>query len=267
MYKRQLQLSPAPDDGKGGKQDKPLTEKYASYKDFDKNVLTKAKEEINAVSNLWFDYIPARIAGEGRKGYQLLYLFIRYKTAEELEEIRENSVVSIYDDIIVEDRKNRKHKDSVAVPEISRGLISADICKLSVTRATRELEKLADYESIHDKLGNDFESMISGVLVYVARTLTNKNPRKANLAKETLDALNRVLEHNENLKYWVVGMAQMMIEKRDAGKLKSAQYNAAIVVNAIEDVKIIEDGKQKLKAIESGQADKFNQRWMSQFDE
>ena len=132
-----LQLSPAPDDGKGGKQDKPLTEKYASYKDFDKNVLTKAKEEINAVSNLWFDYIPARIAGEGRKGYQLLYLFIRYKTAEELEEIRENSVVSIYDDIIVEDRKNRKHKDSVAVPEISRGLISADICKLSVTRATR----------------------------------------------------------------------------------------------------------------------------------
>lgn len=55
--------------------------------------------------------------------------------------------------------------------------------------------------------------MISGVLVYVARTLTNKNPRKADLAKETLDALNRVLEHNENLKYWVVGMAQMMIEK------------------------------------------------------
>lgn len=49
--------------------------------------------------------------------------------------------------------------------------------------------------------------------------------------------------------------------------MKSAQYNAAIVVNAIEDVKIIEDGKQKLKAIESGQADKFNQRWMSQFDE
>ena len=75
-----------------------------------KNVLTKAKEEINAVSNLWFDYIPARIAGEGRKGYQLLYLFIRYKTAEELEEIKENSVVSIYDDIIVEDRKNRNIK-------------------------------------------------------------------------------------------------------------------------------------------------------------
>ena len=262
-----LQLSPAPDDGKGGKQDKPLTEKYASYKDFDKNVLTKAKEEINAVSNLWFDYIPARIAGEGRKGYQLLYLFIRYKTAEELEEIRENSAVSSYDDIIVEDRKNRKSKDSVATPEISRGLISADICKLSVTRATRELEKLADYESIRDKFGNDFESMISGVLVYVARTLTNKNPRKANLAKETLDALNRVLEHNENLKYWSVGMAQMMIEKRDAGKLKSAQYNAAIVVNAIEDVKIIEDGKQRLKPVESGQTDMFKQHWMNQFDE
>ena len=47
-------------------------------------------------------------------------------------------------------------------------------------------------------------------------------------------------------------MAQMMIEKRDAGKLKSAQYNAAIVVNAIEDVKIIEDGKQRLKPVESG---------------
>ena len=126
---------------------------------------------------------------------------------------------------------------------------------------------MADYESIRDKFGNDFESMISGVLVYVARTLTNKNPRKANLAKETLDALNRVLEHNENLKYWSVGMAQMMIEKRDAGKLKSAQYNAAIVVNAIEDVKIIEDGKQRLKPVENGQTDMFKQHWMNQFDE
>ena len=62
-------------------------------------------------------------------------------------------------------------------------------------------------------------------------------------------------------------MAQMMIEKRDAGKLKSAQYNAAIVVNAIEDVKIIEDGKQRLKPVENGQTDMFKQHWMNQFDE
>lgn len=261
-----LQLSPAPDDS-NNKSEKPLTEKYASYKDFDKNVLAKAKAEINAVSNLWFDYIPARIAGEGRKGYQLLYLFIKYKNADELEKIRANSAAAVYDDIVVEDRKNRKTKVSVAEADFSDGRISSSICYLSVTKATRELEKFADYETIRDSLDSDTEAMVSSVLTYLARTLTNKNPRKKDNAREALDALNRVLEHNDSLKYWAVGMAMRMVQLRDAGKLKSPQYNAAIVANAIDDVKIIADGEQKMKQAENGQIDMFKQQWADQFED
>lgn len=267
-----LQLSPAPDEDKTKKYDKkdrPLTEKYANYKDFDKYVLAKAKEEINAMTDLWFDYIPARIPGEGRKGYQRIYLFIKYKTPAEIRKVRENSADTLYNDTIVcEDRKSKKRKHTTVAEKLDENRISESICDLSVTKATRELEKWSAYESIRDYIDTDLDSMVSSVLVYVARLLTNKNPKKAEIARETLDALNRVLEHNENtLKYWAVGMAKMMIEKRESGKLKSAQYNATIIYNAIEDVKIINDGKQTLKKAESGQMDMFNQQWTMQFDE
>ena len=109
--------------------------------------------------------------------------------------------------------------------------------------------------------------MVSSVLTYLARTLTNKNPRKKDNAREALDALNRVLEHNDSLKYWAVGMAMRMVQLRDAGKLKSPQYNAAIVANAIDDVKIIADGEQKMKQAENGQVDMFKQQWADQFED
>ena len=70
------QLSPPPEKRKKDKE-KPLTEKYSNFHDFERYVLTKARDEINQMTDLWFDYIPVRIRG-GRK-YERLYLFIRYK--------------------------------------------------------------------------------------------------------------------------------------------------------------------------------------------
>ena len=73
------QLSPPPEKRKKDKE-KPLTEKYSNFHDFERYVLTKARDEINQMTDLWFDYIPVRIRG-GRK-YERLYLFIRYKSAQ-----------------------------------------------------------------------------------------------------------------------------------------------------------------------------------------
>lgn len=248
-----LQLSSVPDSEnvKGAeKKDRPLTEKYANYKDFDKYVLRRAKEEINAMTDLWFDYIPARIKGEGRKGYQLIYLFIKYKTANEIRKMRENSTRKEYaEDDVCENRKNKKEmvQEETNI-ESAEKFICNDICYMTVTKATRVLEKKAEYDVLRMRLNADYDSMVSSILVYVARLLTNKNPRKAHIAEETLDALNRVLAHNEGtLKYWIVGMAAMMFEKKRNGQLKSPQYNATIIYNAIEDIKIIKDGKEKLK--------------------
>ena len=59
------QLSPPPEKRKKDKE-KPLTEKYSNFHDFERYVLTKARDEINQMTDLWFDYIPVRIRG-GRK--------------------------------------------------------------------------------------------------------------------------------------------------------------------------------------------------------
>ena len=64
---------------------------------------------------------------------------------------------------------------------------------------------------------------------------------------------------------WALGMAQMMDEKKEAGLLKSPQYNSMIVFNAIEDLKVIDDGKKMLGLAGN---DKFNNgNWMSAFDD
>ena len=67
------QLSPPPEKRKKDKE-KPLTEKYSNFHDFERYVLTKARDEINQMTDLWFDYIPVRIRG-GRK-YELSLIHI-----------------------------------------------------------------------------------------------------------------------------------------------------------------------------------------------
>ena len=45
--------------------DKPLTEKYKVFSDFEKNVLAMVKSEINEMTDLWFDYERCAAAGFG----------------------------------------------------------------------------------------------------------------------------------------------------------------------------------------------------------
>lgn len=267
------QLSPALDRDKGSKsndpKERPLTEKYANFTDFERNVLKIAKNEINSMTDLWFDYIPVRIVGS--RSYQRIYLFIKYKTNEEMQYIKNNYKDKSKD--IEIPRKGHRNSTPVAKPEksdfpkesVSSVAINEGVYNLTITRAVHLLESRADYENLKKLVSVDLAETIRSVYVYTARLLTNTNPKKVQYAHDTRDALNRIAESNGDLKAWSVGMAMMMDEKKEAGLLKTPQYNAMIVFNAIEDIKVITDGKKKLGMADN---DKFNNNnWMSAFDD
>ena len=86
------------------------------------------------------------------------------------------------------------------------------------------------------------------------------------MARTTRDALNRIIERDKTLKDWAVGMGDMLKRKNEAGLLKSPQYNATVVFNAIEDYQVLQNGKQIYEKIESGKPDMFKQNWMNQFE-
>ena len=51
----------------------------------------------------------------------------------------------------------------------------------------------------------------------------------------------------------------------EAGLLKSPQYNATVVFNAIEDYQVLQNGKQIYEKIESGKPDMFKQKQLNLF--
>lgn len=249
------QLSPPPEKRKKDKE-KPLTEKYSNFHDFERYVLTKAKDEINQMTDLWFDYIPVRIRG-GRK-YERLYLFIRYKSAQEMDAVRQlHAQKSARNEEVPRRRRARKN----AEPEKTMATAAAEplgdeLFTMTVTRAVRVLEGKAHSQTLQEKISPELYSAVSSVLVYTARLLTNTNSeKKAQMAHETRDALNRILAQQHDLTYWVLGMARMMLTKKEHGQLKSPQYNATIVYNAMEDITIIPNGMEELRT--AGTTDHF----------
>ncbi len=66
--------------------EKTVAEKYKVFSDFEKNVLAPVKNEINEMTDLWFDYVPVR--KRGVRKYEYLYIFIKYKNAEEMKKVR-----------------------------------------------------------------------------------------------------------------------------------------------------------------------------------
>ena len=258
------QLSPPPEKRKKDKE-KPLTEKYSNFHDFERYVLTKAKDEINQMTDLWFDYIPVRVRG-GRK-YERLYLFIRYKSEQEMDVVRHlHAQKSARSDEVPRKSRRKKAAQENAAETVQRGApIGEEVFTLTVTRAVRLLETKAQYAALQSKLKPELYSAAGSVLVYTARLLTNTNsPKKAQMAQETRDALNRILAQQQDLQCWLVGMACMMQEKQAHGQLKSPQYNATIVYNAMEDMTILPAGAQVLRS--AGGKDVFKAD-LSVFDE
>ena len=66
--------------------EKTVSEKYKVFSDFEKNILAPVKAEINEMTDLWFDYEPVR--RKGVRKYEFLYIFIKYKTKEEMKKVR-----------------------------------------------------------------------------------------------------------------------------------------------------------------------------------
>ena len=221
------------------------------------------------MTDLWFDYIPVRIAGS--RSYQRIYLFIKYKTNEEMQYIKDNYKDKSKD--IEIPRKGHRNPTPVAKPEKANNqsetpasvAMNEGVYSLSVTKAVHLLESRANYEVLKTMVSEELAATIQTVYVYTARLLTNTSPKKVQIAHDTRDALNRIVANNGDLKAWSVGMAMMLDEKKEAGLLKTPQYNSMIVFNAIEDLKVITDGKKKLELLGN---DKFNNaNWMSAFDD
>lgn len=257
------QLSPPPEKRKRDKE-KPLTEKYSNFHDFERYVLTKAKEEINQMTDLWFDYIPVRVRG-GRK-YERLYLFIRYKSEQEMENVRHLHAQKSARNEEVPRRSKAKNSEErpQETAESIREPIGDEVFGATVTRAVRLLEGKARMAELKTQVKPELYDSVCGVLVYAARLLTNTNSdKKARIAHETRDALNRILERQGDLKLWALGMAVMMQRKRDRGQLQSPQYNATVVYNALEDMTILPLGEEALRSAEKkdvmrGGADVFD---------
>ena len=273
------QLSPAPGAPEDPKT-RPLTEKYANFGDFERHVLKRAKDEIDLMTDLWFNYIPVRVAGQGRS-FKRVYLFIKYKTDKEMEvvykrikdqelddEAPRRSKATTGMDNSIRDILTNTQPDESRAEDAGITLFTVDVHSTSPTRALREIEAKAEFVNIQSQINDpDLVSAISGAFTYTSRLLTNtKNEKKAQMARTTRDALNRIIERDKTLKYWAVGMGDMLKRKNEAGLLKSPQYNATVVFNAIEDYQVLQNGKQIYEKIESGKPDMFKQNWMNQFE-
>lgn len=168
------------------------------------------------MTDLWFDYIPVRIRG-GRK-YERLYLFIRYKSAQEMDAVRQlHAQKSARNEEVPRRRRTRKTTE----PERSAAAVSVaeplgdELFTMTVTRAVRVLESRARSQTLQEKISPELYSAVSSVLVYTARLLTNTNSEKREKqAQETRDALNRILAQQHDLTCWALGMARMMLTKR-----------------------------------------------------
>lgn len=96
-----------------------MTEKYPNFSDFERNVLKLVKNEINEMTDLWFDYEPVRT--KGVRKYTYLYIFIKYKSRKEMEKVRAFLSANQRSDQEVA-RQQKAKKQSVLAAETERSL-------------------------------------------------------------------------------------------------------------------------------------------------
>ena len=246
--------------------DKPLTEKYKVFSDFEKNVLAMVKSEINEMTDLWFDYEPVR--RRGVRKYEFLYIFIKYKNREEMKSVRAFHQEHKGADTEVS-RKPRKRRSSVskeALEQYNQPLKEA-ILTTTYRLARNELAVKAQYQTYEKKLTPEERNIFIDIFTYTSKILTNT--KKRDQAEETLEALNRIIKDNNGLKTWALGMSvkyKAMLER--AEERKSAQYYRTVVYNDIieNSAAIIADGTKRAALLDGDRTDLFKFDW-SQFDE
>ena len=245
--------------------EKTLNEKYPTYYDFDKHVLKPAKKEINEMTDLWIEYIPVRV--KGTRKYEYLYFFIKYKTKEEMKSVRAFHDANAGPDgeIAKKPRKAKRKNVGFVGGETSSTPLPEEILSMTYVMARHEIENRIEYFSYEKKLAPEEKNIISDILTYTSKLLTNQ--KKADQAEEALEALNRIIKNNENLKYWVLGMCEKfkdMLQK--ATEKKSAQYYRVVVYNELIDnsAATVMTGQRKAEQLDGKGTIKFD---MSVFDE
>lgn len=261
--KSKKKKDPASADKKKFDREKPLSEKYKTFTEFEKNVLKTVKKEINEMTDLWFDYAPAR--KRGVRKYEYLYIFIKYKTKAEMRDVRSYHDRNTHDDEIVRDSRKKKTQSAEKAAQHITEPFSTDILKMKYRKATTEIRNKADYASYEDKLTGNEKNICNDIFTYTAKILTNTN--KCDQAEETLDSLNRIIHDNAGLKTWTLGLCVKFTEMFEkATERKSAQYYRTVVYNdTIENsALIIAAGKQKLASLDPAGVFKFD---MSVFED
>lgn len=240
--------------------EKPLSEKYKTYGEFQRNVLQPVKEEINLLTDIWFDYIPVRERGERK--YKYLYIFIRYKNKEEMEFVRAKHDAQMPDTEVIPKAKGRSKKakaesamESPAQPQ-ERKLPSFpdDVCSEEWRKKWRSLigiiKGMAEYATYEGKLTAEEKNSLNDIFTYTSKILTNEKRRDE--AEDMLTCLKRISADNDGLGAWALGLCVKLIAIRgNAGEKKSAQYYRTVVYNETTEnsAGLIADGQEKWKQI------------------
>lgn len=240
--------------------EKPLSEKYKTYGEFQRNVLQPVKEEINLLTDIWFDYIPVRERGERK--YKYLYIFIRYKNKEEMEFVRAKHDAQMPDTEVIPKAKGRSKKakaesamESPAQPQ-ERKLPSFpdDVCSEEWRKKWRSLigiiKGMAEYATYEGKLTAEEKNSLNDIFTYTSKILTNEKRRDE--AEDMLACLKRISADNDGLGSWALGLCVKLIAIRgNAGEKKSAQYYRTVVYNETTEnsAGLIADGQEKWKQI------------------
>lgn len=237
--------------------EKPLSEKYKTFSEFERNVLKIVKAEINEMTDLWFDYIPVR--KRGFRKYDSLYIFIKYKSKEEMKKVRAYHDKKTPDDEVARAPKKRQSKVALARMQEATQPFSEEVLDMKYRKATAEVRSKIELSSYEDKLTADEKNIMNDICTYIAKILTSETKRDE--AEEALECLNRIIKDNGGLKTWALGMLvkfKMLLEK--ASERKSAQYYRTVVFNDItgNSAMIINDGNAKLKSFDAPNPFKFD---------
>ena len=231
--------------------EKTVSEKYKVFSDFEKNILAPVKAEINEMTDLWFDYEPVR--RKGVRKYEFLYIFIKYKTKEEMKKVRAfHEERQNLETELGRKRKSRRVVSLEALEQYNLPL-SETVMSMSYHMARNEVKAKAQYQDYEEKLTPEERNIFTDVFTIVGKILTSTRNPEHN--KEAFNALNRIIKDNNGLKTWTFGIATRYKSLLEAdGGTKTANYYRKVIFNDLieSSATTIALGERAINAHENG---------------
>ena len=245
--------------------EKTVAEKYKVFSDFEKNVLAPVKNEINEMTDLWFDYVPVR--KHGVRKYEYLYIFIKYKNADEMKKVRafHEEHQNFESEVARKPRKARRVVSDETLEKYNLPL-EESVLTMSYRLARNEVKAKAQYQNYEEKLSAKERNIFNDVFTILGRILTNT--KNQDQAEEALAALNRIIKDNNGLKTWGFGICSKYKHMLETdGGTKSAHYYRKVIFNDLVEnsAATIAFGEKSLAALESGTTGKLD--YLAMFDE